>query len=46
MEIMMDELSSCLYLKTSYSESRWAVYEPGQTESKSHPSPGRSIELG
>lgn len=35
MEIMVDELASHLYLKTSYSETRWAVYEPGQTESES-----------
>lgn len=35
MEILVEELSNHLYLKTAYSESRWTVYQPGQTESKS-----------
>ncbi|KAI5455480.1 exocyst subunit, variant 2 [Naganishia albida] len=32
MEILVDELSNHLYLKTAYSESRWVVYQPGQTD--------------
>lgn len=34
MEILVDELSNHLYLKTAYSESRWVVYQPGQTDSE------------
>lgn len=33
MEILIEELSNHLYLKTVYSESRWVVYQPGQAES-------------
>ncbi|KAJ9123257.1 hypothetical protein QFC22_001453 [Naganishia vaughanmartiniae] len=32
MEILIEELSNHLYLKTVYSESRWVVYQPGQAE--------------
>lgn len=35
MEILVEELSNHLYLKTAYSESRWMVYQPGQTDSES-----------
>lgn len=37
MEILVEELGNHLYLKTAYSESRWVVYQPGQSESKSSP---------
>ncbi|KAJ9101966.1 hypothetical protein QFC20_005115 [Naganishia adeliensis] len=32
MEILVEELGNHLYLKTAYSESRWVVYQPGQSE--------------
>jgi hypothetical protein len=31
----VEELSNHLYLKTAYSESRWVVYQPGQSDSTS-----------
>lgn len=31
-EIIVEELHNHLYLKSPYSDSRWAVYTPGQTE--------------
>ena len=34
-DILGEELHSHVYLKTFYSDSRWAVYKPGQTQCKS-----------